>query len=335
MTSQLVSRNLATVVSSRLILPTRRRRILSSSSTGSIRSTTSSSHPAPPLLCVMTARAPQQSQGGFVQLPDQTQLPYLQQSGRLNLVVAHGLGVDPPQKNHLNDISFDLWQECHQILASTHSSSSSSSSSVGSIVYYTARGHGHSHGWEPSREEATEHHSHRLAQAFAWPALARDMATVIDERFPPDTQVTLFGQSMGAATALLYAMNHPQRIQALLLARLPRIWEARQAVLHDYVQAAQQYQQQHSRTFHYLPLLGASQTDLPLPIELSWKNLAEIPILILGHGDDPAHPLQSAGWLQERVVPHATREDTAVDETAARTQWPRVMAEWLIQQQLV
>jgi len=307
----------------------------------------------------MTARAPQSSRGGVVPLSDgKTNLPFLIQqkqqqqqlqpplalpsSGFLNtaaaiststsynVVVAHGLGMpDPSQKTHLNDISYDLWQDCQPLLQGIE---------IGSTVLYTARGHGKSYGWEPT--SSSEELDLMLAkEAFTWPALAHDLADVIRETLPRDSptrsSTILFGQSMGAATALYYAMMEDRvKIDALILARLPRIWESRQEVAHEYVQSAQEYKQQHPQQnrFHHLPILGASLTDLPPKGDIQrWNCLKDIPILLLCHGNDTTHPVES-GQLLQKVLPHSTLHDFAIDEEQARELWPSHMADWLEQQ---
>ena len=97
-------------------------------------------------------------------------------------------------------------------------------------MYYTARGHGASYGWDEAakkvmasiQDKQTQYlcmesrDAKNLAEPFTWPALARDMAAVINETLSsprgdnndndPPSAITIFGQSMGAATALYYAM---------------------------------------------------------------------------------------------------------------------------------
>ena len=361
--------------------------------TTALGQSSSPSSPNPPPICVMTARAPQSSRGGFVEIsshdgtPPPTALPYLlhqQQAtaAALNVVVAHGLGTDPPQKTHLNDIAHDLWRDCQAQLkcqpsSTTMTTGQSINKKEGSVVYYTARGHGTSYGWDEAAKKANENYkddkqpqnlsmeltdAKNLAEPFTWPALARDMAAVINQTLSAPhgdrndatslLNITIFGQSMGAATAVYYAMmpkeetTARQQINALILARPPRIWQARQSVAQDYVQAAKEYQQNHPQhPFHFLPILAASMTDLPLPNDSRWKSLSggsnnnddqkPIPTLILCHGNDEAHPLASGRSLKEHVLPHATLSDTAADEDEARKMWPDIMAKWLAEQGLV
>ena len=313
-------------------------------------------------------------------------LPYLlhqQATGcAMPVVVAHGLGTDPPQKTHLNDVAHDLWRDCQAQLQlrNTTTTGEHKNSNLGSVLYYTARGHGASYGWDTGAQQAAaESNNHqtgfmetanakKLTEPFTWPALARDLNAAINETLfasqqdnAPDRtddnnrspSLVLFGQSMGAATALYYAMMHhdtttveqqQQPIKALILARPPRIWEARQRVADDYVQAAQEYQRNHPQhPYHYLPILAAAMTDLPRPNDARWKMLVgsnkdkqkPIPVLILCHGKDDTHPLASGRLLKQHVLPHATLHDTAADEKEARTQWPTVMAEWLAKQGLL
>lgn len=83
-------------------------------------------------------------------------------------------------------------------------------------------------------------------------------------------------------------------------------------------------------------------TDLPGADDKRWKLLTgnhndddddkAIPILLLCHGKDDTHPLESGRLLKERVLPHATLNDKAADEEEARRIWPTIMAEWLMEQ---
>jgi len=69
------------------------------------------------------------------------------------------------------------------------------------IVSYDARGHGDS-GPAPDR------------RAYGYPDLVADLGAVLDERRLD--RVVLVGTSMGAATTLAYALEHPDRVAALV-----------------------------------------------------------------------------------------------------------------------
>jgi len=287
-------------------------------------------------------------------------LPYTRRRpSPLDIVVAHGLGSpNPADKTHYNDMVYDLWNDA---LGQIRSSAASPSSWPGTSVFYTARGHGSSKGWDrrarsyglndriaqlSDRDEALR----QLAQPFTWPALADDMLAVADETLGRDDlgekrKFAVFGQSMGAVTALCLAKTYPDRVTALILARPPRIWAARRAVAGLYVSAARELQRDLSGDdgYRYLPVLGAAFTDLPEAADGAYKALETVPILILCHGGDEAHPIQSGRLLagvapspssSEAPIPHATLHDTAADENEARRIWPEVIADWLVRQGL-
>ena len=67
------------------------------------------------------------------------------------------------------------------------------------VVAYDARGHGES---DP-------------AQPYDYPALAADLTTILDER--DLDRAVLAGASMGAHTAIRFALDHPERVAGLVL----------------------------------------------------------------------------------------------------------------------
>lgn len=283
---------------------------------------------------------------GFVVLKDGAELPFTKtKSSPLNVLVAHGLGSDPAAKSHENDISYDIWSDCCRILTTdTDASSSSSSPDEQQIqrtgIYYTARGHGNSRGWDrqaKTKVTTTSTDDDKvLAEPFTWPALAKDMFRVADQTGLDKIKFTVFAQSMGAATALYGAMSKEgkERINALVLARPPRIWESRQECAKDgYELAAATYKEHNPGSYRYLPLLGAALTDLPNRNDNAYRNI-NIPVLILSHGQDENHPILSGQQLSE-VMPHSTFHQLASNEEEARIIWPKVIAEWLVQQGLV
>lgn len=77
------------------------------------------------------------------------------------------------------------------------------------FVLYDARGHARS-----ERRRATT-----TGQTFDRDALVEDLEDVIEATC--DERVILGGLSMGAATALAYALEHPERVSGLLLAAYP------------------------------------------------------------------------------------------------------------------
>lgn len=155
------------------------------------------------------------------------------------------------------------------------------------------------------------------------------------------------GQSMGAATLLTAALEHPERFSGLILCIPPTIWDVRQAQSYQYRRFAELVEQHGMDMFGeaanssplppavnpdrpetdpdvdvaLLPTLyrGAGMTDLPDEIELGKLDL---PVLILAWIDDPSHPMWSAEALLD-ALPNATME---VAETPADVEaWPARM----------
>ncbi|MFL5832924.1 MAG: alpha/beta hydrolase [Solirubrobacterales bacterium] len=72
------------------------------------------------------------------------------------------------------------------------------------VVTYDARGHGES---DPAGAE----------QSYVYPELVDDLERVVEERLKPGERFLLGGHSMGAHTAVAYALRHPQRLAGLAL----------------------------------------------------------------------------------------------------------------------
>ena len=208
---------------------------------------------------------------------------------------------------------------------------------------YDAPGHGESA--VPSVDEATP-------AEFSWPRLAEVLLEVMDEEFPdPDAQVVGIGQSMGTATLLTAAVEHPERFAGLVLALPPTIWEVRGDQAEQYVRFAELIEQHGMSLFRdasvtepqppaidperldtdpdvdpaLLPTLfrGAARTNLPAQ-EVVAK--LDIPVLILAWTEDPSHPLWSAEALSDELA-HAELE---IAETPADVeQWPERIEEFM------
>lgn len=121
----------------------------------------------------------------------------------LRILVAHGLGgSNPSAKDHREDATRPVLEPTLAVVGCR-------------AVWYTARGHGSSTGWEQGGIEQ-----------FLWPRLAQDMLAVADwlslDRF------IAAGNSMGAASAIFAALQYPGRVSALIIYRPPCIWETRQ-----------------------------------------------------------------------------------------------------------
>lgn len=265
------------------------------------------------------------SEHGFVRVAASVDLPYAKEKAPLNLVVAHGLGSDPARKTHLNDISCHLWHDCAKILESEEEKKKKTA------ILYTARGHGASKGWEPTASSD----EHAIAEAFTWSELSKDMQSVVSHFFGDDDgNVTIFGQSMGAATALYFAGREPNHVKALILARPPRMWRSRQDVKQGYIKSVERFKRERPNDFHYLPILGAWLSDLPPAHDPLYTSIFQIPVLILCHGNDAAHPIES-GELLATALPQATLDTSCFNEDEARHKWPRLMADWIVAQGLV
>lgn len=205
------------------------------------------------------------------------------------------------------------------------------------VLRYDARGHGGSPG---STDPAD----------YTWPALARDLLTMLDEVFP-GRRVHGVGQSMGAATLLTAAVAEPDRFASLTLGIPPTAWEWRreQATLYDL--AARQVTRwggarwaettrqpptspaiDPDRPFtvpdvadEWLPAAfrGAALSDLPSRAEVTGVG---VPVLLLAWPDDASHPLAVAEELLG-LLPDVRLEVARTPAEVAA--WPRIVGEFV------
>ena len=204
-------------------------------------------------------------------------------------------------------------------------------------VRFDARGHGQSPG------------SVDVAH-YLWSAQAADMLAIA--RAQSESSIALGGHSMGSASALLAAMQAPDKVSCLILATPPTAWRTRPAQIRRYRQmqriieqrglaslvglAAQNpalpdwllaahpahanASQQALATMQQGNLMAildaACQCDLPAPETLLQLR---IPTLILGWRDDPIHPLETAEQLAA-ALPLA--ELQIIDSAGALQAWP-------------
>ena len=224
--------------------------------------------------------------------------------GPLQIVVAHGLGgSNPSTKDHADDATRPL---ILPVLAQLGLRA----------VWYTARGHGKSTGWE-----------HGGAHQFTWSHLAGDLLAVASahglDRFIG------VGNSMGAATVLVAALQHPERFDGLVLYRPPTFWEMRSQRRHNLASRANELRDEYGEDWPYAAVLdGSAATDLPASDDVRvWSKIREIPILILCHGEDDVHPLSSGTRLKE-LLPHATLE-VAENHAHAEGSFPRLLSSWM------
>jgi 3-oxoadipate enol-lactonase len=214
------------------------------------------------------------------------------------------------------------------------------------VIRYDAR----SHGLSSTSGDASDH---------TWPSLALDLLGVVDAlglgRF------FLGGPSMGAATALHFAMAHAARVRGLVLTIPPTAWELRAAQRSLYAAAVEVVRRggmeafatltaqrpQHPvasetgdawLTAHLrrlrgmdpegvaLALQGAIESDLPDPALLATLN---VPALILSWPGDPTHPERTASLLAA-MLPNARYEPaTALADVLT---WPTRISRWCQEQ---
>jgi 3-oxoadipate enol-lactonase len=187
------------------------------------------------------------------------------------------------------------------------------------VVAYDARGHGRS-GYTTRRAD------------YHWSALAEDMYAVIGAL--KLDRPTVYGGSMGAGTALMLALAHPEAAERLILMAPPPFGDAVAPVRRTFGGLATLYQilgsRLTARVVTALPAMRRFQRANPrvdlqsffagqrraaivpairgllrgpqIPVE----RLGQIaqPALVLTHPDDPIHPL-SSGELLHRRLPHA------------------------------
>lgn len=217
-------------------------------------------------------------------------------------VVAHGLGTeDPSKKTHKRDATRLVIEPALREGGCR-------------AVWYTARGHGESSGWE-----------RRGPEQFVWSnKLADDFCAVADANSM--SEFVAIGNSMGAASALFAAIQRPDRVRALLLYRPPTMWETRKQRKQALVAKAEKWREK--RMPQHEVLAGAALSDLPPARDVaSWAVLKDTPTLILTHGNDEVHPLESGDWLKN-LIPHATLLK-AKDVRAAEAEFPAAVASWL------
>lgn len=211
------------------------------------------------------------------------------------------------------------------------------------MIRYDARGHGES--------EVTDDPSD-----YGWDKLAQNMWEVADAY--TGGQVILGGASMGSATAIYAAQQHPDRVKAMVLAIPPTAWEERPRQIKLYSFLAKMVSLVgkapmwisrlmpaprrrmgfravlESTTFRLLTnadangiiaaARGACLTDLPSRESL--KKLT-MPVLILAWPGDPAHPVSIAQQLAE-LLPNAQLQ--VADHPQDPYQWPDLVREYLL-----
>lgn len=205
------------------------------------------------------------------------------------------------------------------------------------VLRYDARGHGES----PGSPDPAD---------YTWPALARDLAAILDEVFP-GRPVHGVGQSMGSATLLTAAVAEPGRFTSLTLGIPPTVWQWRREQAELYGLAARQVERwggarwaemtrvpptspaiDPDRPFtspdvpdEWLPpaFRGAALTDLPSRVEVAG---IDVPVLLLAWPGDASHPLAVAEELLD-LLPDARLE--VAGSPAEVAAWPQVVADFV------
>jgi pimeloyl-ACP methyl ester carboxylesterase len=186
------------------------------------------------------------------------------------------------------------------------------------VIAYDARGHGRS-GYTTARAD------------YHWAALADDMHAFIDALKLDRPAVC--GGSMGAGTALMLALNHPESVSHLALIVPPPFGEDMVPVARTFGSLSVLYQlfgaNITSRIIAALPAFGSSRDESAQPFDmrrfigeqraaavvpairgvlvdrpqLPFERFSEIEhsALVLTHPDDPIHPLRSGEILHDRM----------------------------------
>jgi pimeloyl-ACP methyl ester carboxylesterase len=213
------------------------------------------------------------------------------------------------------------------------------------VVRYDARGHGDSDGsCEP--------------EDYRWPCMAADMLAVADSVTAGRgrKRYVLGGLSMGAATALEAAVQHPELVAGLVLVLPPTAWSTRQRQtaiyrrmawfsrlfgaapyrLLDWLPIPQQEDGRSQLALHTMKglaranpahiqaaLRGAALSDMPDQALLAKLN---VPTLILAWKDDIAHPISTATALAE-ILPQV--HSLIISDPADLADWTPTLCQFL------
>ena len=218
------------------------------------------------------------------------------------MVCTHGLGSrDPSSTNHANDKALS------DIIIS------GAKLSQMSYVSYTARGHGESTGWEDTAQSNPEQ--------FQWKYLSNDMNAV--SNYIGVRSYIAAGNSMGSATALYAALNHPSKIEGVILLQPPTAWETRLERKEKLLLNADACEQANPGQAYHHVLRGSAYSDLPSEDDRSFYCKIKCPVLILAIKGDPVHPL-STSYKLWRLLPTATLH-VVNDFDTANKQWPHII----------
>jgi pimeloyl-ACP methyl ester carboxylesterase len=187
------------------------------------------------------------------------------------------------------------------------------------VIAYDARGHGRS-GYTTERAD------------YRWAALAEDMRAIIGAL--GIEKISVYGGSMGAGTALMCALAHPDVVERLVVNSPPPVGSDLAPIRRQWSMVARLYRffgsQATARILTSMPQgRGAQERNPRLDMRTFWSSQRresiapairgvliddELPIarfaavehhtLILTHPDEPLHPLAS-GEALHAVMPHA------------------------------
>jgi len=186
------------------------------------------------------------------------------------------------------------------------------------VVMYDARGHGES-GATPDERD------------YTWESHARDMIALMDHL--EIDRAALGGGSMGARTALTAALAQPERVDKLVLLALPGFGEdikTAQDVFLGLASLIESLGVEKAAEIvlqlpEYLELKESSPTeyegmrqwflgirpDAPVAIrgllgnptlDIERLRAVRVPTLVVGHADDPIHPLVAAQHAHEAIA---------------------------------
>lgn len=222
----------------------------------------------------------------------------------LAVVLGHGLGSkDPRTKDHHHDEMVKIIQ-----------TGSDSWEKVESVILYTARGHGRSSGWESSAETDLEQ--------FTWRRLAEDMVGVAN--YMGYNQFVAGGSSMGSATAFYAALQYPELVKGLIMAKPPTGWKERENRKKFLLSSAKKLQDLEAVGEQYHKVLqGASLANFPPLEDVHLYHRVRCPVLILALRGDESHP-ESTAYNLARLIPHSVLH-FANSYEEAEAQWPGII----------
>lgn len=228
---------------------------------------------------------------------------YLQKKGTGCVLMTHGLGAKNPKvKTHEND----EWLN-DVIIPAVESTDSFD------YCAYTARGHGHSTGWESTGDVDGDQ--------FTWKRLGYDMLGVAT-----DLGISSFvsaGSSQGSATALFAAMYNPSKVKAVIMIRPPSAWNRKPE---KKLESAETCKKRHPHELNYLCLKGTAYSDFPPIGDESYSSVKQ-KVLILTVEGDTAHPVSTAQKLNNLLINSSLH--IAISQEDAVRDWPSVIQAFL------